>query len=159
MKYILSFLLLASFSSCKASENQTDQSNVKEDTVLLISGESRTNGCSRKCIRISNVNVQLDDCYDQDTELFEKDCEADLTEKTIYKTLLSTRALSWEELEEEIDENHDMNAGLPFIVTLKTKGETKSFILLGVDSLQDKENEALMNQLKYLFDNWEDCAE
>ncbi|MES2556308.1 MAG: hypothetical protein V4604_09175 [Bacteroidota bacterium] len=159
MKHILPLLLLLSFASCNAQESQDNQSKAKEETILLISGESRTNDCSRKCIRISNVNVQLDDCYDQDSEVFEKNCESALNAKEVYQTLLTTSAEAWTKLEEEIDENHDMNAGLPFIVTLKTKEETTSFILLRIDSLQDKENETLMNQIKQLFDNWEDCTE
>lgn len=158
MRYIAPLLLLLSFvSSGTAQESEPAQPKVEEGTIVLISGESRSNDCSRKCIRISNVGVQFDDCYDEDSEVFEKDCEAALNAKELYTTLLNTSPEAWEKLEEEIDENHDINAGLPFIVTLLSNGEKKSFILLGIDSFQNKENEVLMKQLNGLFGEWKDC--
>ena len=156
MRSVISILFFLAFSSCKGS-GVTEQHAVKEDTILLISGEAvNANGCSRKCIRISDADVQFDDCYDQDAGIFQKDCEADLGDKEIYRTLLHVDATFWEELENEIDENHDANAGLPFVITLTSKGETKSYILLKVN-LQNEKYGTLMKQLEHLFNNWENC--
>lgn len=131
----------------------------KEDTLLFISGEAVDSGsCTRKCIRISDAGVQFDDCYDEDSGVFEKDCGAGLNEKEIYSTLLHTSPAFWEALEQEIDAHHDVNAGLPFIVTIVSAGTKRSFVLLRTP-LQDATYNAFMNRIGQVFDNWENCGE
>lgn len=158
MKNTLSILTLIVLGSCSASSQNNTNTVTKEDTVITISGEAKHSGsCSRKCIRISNVNVQLDNCYDEDMEAFSKDCEEDLKDKTLYTKLLNTDVSYWQQIETEIDNNHDADAGLPFMVTVTKNGETNSFILLRIDEYPTKEYAEFMNQLEALFDNWRDC--
>lgn len=131
---------------------------VKEDLILTISGESNSSsGCSRKCIRISTINVQKDDCYDEDARVFTKDCESDLGEDPFFKELLQTKATFWEAIENETDANSSEDAGLPFIVTLTKKGETTSYVLLNINKYPTKAYAAFMKRVAKLFDKWKDC--
>lgn len=160
MKNTVFLLLLLFMTACSSSSKNAENETQEETIVLTISGEARNNqDCSRKCVRISDVNVQLDDCYDQDTEEFTKDCEVQLNDKKVYTILLNTDAQFWTEIENEIDQNHDENAGLPFIVTLTKNKETSSFILLRLEKYPTKKYHDLMLQLTHLFDNWENCPE
>lgn len=159
MKNTVFLLFLLFLTACSSSSNNAENETQEEKIILTISGEARNNqDCSRKCIRISDVKVQLDDCYDQDTEVFTKDCEAQLNDKKVYATLLNTDAQFWAEIENEIDQNHDENAGLPFIVTITKNKETSSYILLRIENQPTKKNHDLMRQLTHLFDNWENCV-
>lgn len=100
----------------------------------------------------------MDNCYDEDTQIFDKDCEQELKGKELYSTLLNTEVAYWEEIENEIDGNHDINAGLPFIVTITKNKESRSFILLRIDKYPTKEYGEFMNQVESIFDNWKDCT-
>lgn len=147
---LLPFLILA----CSSKENTA----VKEDLILTISGESKSSSdCSRKCIRISSINVQKDDCYDEDARVFTKDCESEVSEDPFFSELLQVKATYWEAIENETDANSSEDAGLPFIVTLTNKEETTSYVLLRINKYPTKEYAAFMKQVALLFDKWEDC--
>jgi len=158
MKSTFSILILILIGSCSSSSLNGSNSTAEKNTVITISGEAiNSNDCSRKCLRISTINVQMDDCYDEDAQTFNKDCEVDLKSKALYSNLLNTEASYWEEIENEIDDNHDLNAGLPFIVTITKNKESRSFILLRIDKYPTKEYGEFMSQVESIFDNWKNC--
>lgn len=146
----LSILVIA----CSGNKNTA----VKEDLILTIRGESNSSsGCSRKCIRISSINVQKDDCYDEDARVFTKDCESEVSEDPFFSELLQVKATYWEAIENETDANSSEDAGLPFIVTLTNKGETTSYVLLRINKYPTKEYADFMKRVATLFDKWKDC--
>lgn len=154
---VFSFAILLLITACSATGGNELIDPVDEEIVIMISGESNSSGgCSRKCLRISDVNVQFDDCYNEDTQVFQKTCETELNAKEIYSTLLKTDISYWVEIENEIDANSTIDAGLPIIVTVKTKDEKRSFILLGIDDFPTEEYGKFMAQVQAIFDNWDE---
>lgn len=160
LKNILPLLLLVLFGSCWGTTSRTTvnlNELAEEDRIITISGEAHYFGkCSRKCVRISNVNVQFDECYNQDTKKFNTNFTQKLDDTDVFSKLLNTEVAYWAEIENEIDANHDVDAGLPFIVTVTTKQATRSFILLRIDAYPTKEYGDFMAQVASIFDNWDD---
>ena len=155
MKYLTLLLLLPIFLSCDQSNNDVEiPSNEIINKTVLISGHSPSNKCSRKAIRITDNKVEFDDCYDEDNQTFNSNRSIELSNKSLYSSILNTSVEHWRMIEANIDNVANIDAGLPFVVDITSNGNTNSIILLRI-SHYNEHDKSFMNEIETIFDNWD----